>query len=256
MRTGYILQAFRLIFIEILRNRIIVLLFFLIPVIFYLIAWLTLSSDPIMFILGSITEKPVITVIQQDLGIVFIGLAANGLIASFLALYIMQKDTYAKKRLILCGYRPTEIIISSMLVVISSMLIIGLFVSFLGLILFDPKHIPGVFAGFFLCAWIYGGYGLLIGTIVKRELEGILFIVLLANLDIGWLQNPIYYATAQSKTIIEWLPAFYPSQVTITSAFSDFPAGKPVILSVVYGSVFVLMALLIFYLKIRISKHG
>lgn len=40
---------------------------------------------------------------------------------------------------------------------------------------------------------MYSCYGLMVGAISLHELEGIFLIVLLANIDVGWLQNPSYY---------------------------------------------------------------
>jgi hypothetical protein len=92
---------------------------------------------------------------------------------------------------------------------------------------------------------------MLIGSFVRGELEGILFIVLLANLDVGWLQNPIFYAEAQNRALIRNLPAFLPSQVSMVSAFSDHPIGMAVLGSLAYGSVLLLIALFIFWRKMR-----
>lgn len=254
MRLKNIKAASAIIFKEVFRDRITVLLLFLIPTIFYLVTIFTASENPILIKIASAPNEPVFMVKQQDLGLIYVGLAATGLIASFLALNIMQRNTHAKKRLILCGYNTFELSFSKFIVVISIVIVIGTYIATMSLLLIEPKHIFGIVAGYILCGFVYGSYGLIIGAILKRELEGILFIVLLTNLDVGWLQNPLYYAGAQNKFIIRLLPGFNPSQVSVISAFSDYSPGPPVIYSLIYGSVFLILSMIIFRMQMRITK--
>jgi hypothetical protein len=93
-----------------------------------------------------------------------------------------------------------------------------------------------------------------VGALFKRELEGILFIVLLANIDAGWLQNPIYYADAQNKAIIRHLPAYFPSQVSMASAFTEHSILNPLVGSLIYGSLLLLAAMGIFWWRMRLRK--
>lgn len=75
---------------------------------------------------------------------------ANGLIASFLALSLMQKNQGAKRRLILCGYRTGEILASIFLITLLAVVVTAFVVGSLLLIFMNPAHFPGVMAGFFL----------------------------------------------------------------------------------------------------------
>ena len=74
---------------------------------------------------------------------------------------------------------------------------------------------------------------------------------LLANIDIGWLQIPIYYAGALNKALIRDLPAFFPSQVSNIAAFSEFGLSRAVAGSLLYGAFLMLLALFIFWLRMR-----
>ena len=100
-----------------------------------------------------------------------------------------------------------------------------------------------------LVGLVYGCYGLLVGTLVKRELEGILLVALLVNLDVGWLQNPLFYAGANNKQIIRYLPAYFPSQAAMVSAFSDHAIGGPLYGALIYAGIFLLLALVVFHLR-------
>jgi hypothetical protein len=133
-------------------------------------------------------------------------------------------------------------------------IIIGSYISFLLLLFFRPNHLVLVLVGFMLAGYVYGCYGLLVGALFKRELEGILFIVLLANIDAGWLQNPIYYADAQNKAIIRHLPAYFPAQVSMASAFTEHSILNPLVGSLLYGSFLLLAAMGIFWWRMRLRK--
>ncbi len=239
---------------ELLRSRIAIILFFLIPTVFAAIILLTTTHKPIAFKLASVSEETFVQVSQRNEALIFIGLAAVGLLTSFLALNLTQKHAAVNRRLLLCGYRTAELILSKFAVLVGLTIVIGAYVSVLLLFFFRPARLALVILGFILTGYVYGCYGLLVGAVFKRELEGILFIVLLANIDAGWLQNPIYYAEAQNKAIIRHLPAYFPSQVSMVSAFTDHPIFKALAGSLTYGTILMLAAIIIYWLRMRVRK--
>lgn len=236
---------------ELFRNRIVLILLFVIPSIFYAITLMTTTKRIVAFKLASLSEKHFVQVSMRSEALIFIGLAAVGLLSSFLALNLIQKSSLVNKRLVLCGYKSSEIVVSKFLVLLLIIILVGGYMAAVLPLFFNPNHFFQMTIGFVLIGFVYGSYGLLIGSIVKRELEGILFIVLLSNIDVGWLQNPIFYTEAQNKVIIRWLPAFYPSQVSMVSAFTDYSIFRSVIWSVGYGIVFLSVALFIFWKKMK-----
>ncbi|MBP1766685.1 MAG: hypothetical protein H6P98_800 [Candidatus Aminicenantes bacterium] len=254
MRLRYIAAAWRMSVRELLRSRIAVILFLIIPTLFYAVILLTTTHKEIVFRLASVSEEMFIRVSQRQEALVFIGLAAVGLLTSFLALNLTQKHADANRRLILCGYTASELLSSKFLTLAGLIVGIGVYISILLLLFFEPRRLPLVFLGFMLAGFVYGCYGLMIGAIFRRELEGILLIVLLANIDIGWLQNPIYYADAQNTFIIRHLPAYFPSQVSMTAAFSGHSILAPLGGSLFYGGLLLLAAGLVFAWKMRIRK--
>jgi len=120
---------------------------------------------------------------------------------------------------------------------------------------FEPRHVVLVMCGFAFGGFVYGCYGLLVGAVFRRELEGILFIALLTNIDAGWLQNPIYYADAQNQALIRHLPAYFPSQVSMVCALTDYSILFHVLGGVTYGVVLLVLALLIYTLRMRLVNR-
>lgn len=212
---------------ELLRSRLVLILLLVIPSLFYAIVALTSTDRLIAFRLASISQNTIIEVSERSESLVFIGTAVSGLLASYLALALMQKQSDVNHRLVLCGYRPSELVVSKLAVLLGVIVLIGTYVSTMLPIFSHPQRFAVATLGFVSAGFVYGSYGLVVGAIFRRELEGILFIVLLANIDAGWLQNPIYYAGAQNKFIIRALPAYYPSQISMIGAFTSHVATRP-----------------------------
>jgi len=241
---------------QLLRSRIVLLLLFIVPTLFYAIIILTTTDEAIAFQLGSLPansagQPVVVQVGKQPEALVFIGLAAVGLLTAFLAMNLVQRQLGATRRLVLCGYRPTELVTAKLVVLVAVIVAISAYVVAALPLFFDPRHMLGVALGFALIGWVYGCYGLLVGALFRRNLEGILFVVLLANIDAGWLQNPIFYADADNQAIIEALPAFFPAQVSMIAAFTDHAVARPAIAALLYGAALLVLALVVFGLRVR-----
>ena len=239
---------------ELMRSRIALILLLLIPTLFNLLIVLTTTDRPLAFKLASVSEETFLQVSERRESLIFIGGAAVGLLTSFLALSLIQKHAEVNRRLVLCGYKPWELIASKLAVLLCVVVLVACYAAAILRLFFQPERFAFVVLGFMFAGYVYGCYGLLVGSILKRELEGVLLIVLLANIDAGWLQNPIYYADAQNKMIIRRLPAYFPSQVSMVSAFTDHSIFNPLIGSVVYGSILLLGALLIYFWRMRIHR--
>lgn len=255
MRIGYLFKCVLLTAKSLMRNRIILVLLLIIPAVFFIATRYTTTTFPILFRLASVSEDAAVSVVQRELAFIFIALAVAGLLSSFLSLSLIQSQLSEHKRLIICGYRSAEIIMSKFLLLMFIILLISVYISLEINLFFNPDNFTGVTLGFLLVGFVYGSYGMLIGTLFRGELEGILFIVLLANLDVGWLQNPIFYTAAQNKEFIRSLPSFYPSQVSLVSAFSEHSITNAVCGSIAYGMVFLIIALYIYNFRMRISKN-
>lgn len=244
--------AVQLTAMEVLRGRLVLLLVVLVPSLFYLVAWLTTGTEPVAFELGSIAPDRLVTVAKRDEAAVFIGLAATGLLTSFIALKLMQREADVTQRLVLCGYRAVELVAARLVVLLAVVVVVALYVSAaLPLVFFDPQRFLGVWLGFCAVGWVYGCYGLLVGALIRRELEGILFVALLTNLDAGWLQNPIWYAEASHTAVIRGLPAHLPAQVSMAAAFTSDPLGGPLAGAFAYGLGLLCLALLSFAWRMR-----
>jgi len=255
MRLARIRTSAALTTVELVRNRFAICLLLVIPGLFFELVRLTTANSPIIFRLASVSENAVIQVNARQESLTFIAVAAAGLLASFLALNVIQRHSGANRRLVLCGYHPGELVLAKLFALLCAVALIACYVAAILRLFFAPRHFLLFVLGIVLAGFVHACYGLLAGAIVQRELEGILLIVLLVNIDAGWLQNPIFYAYAQNKLLIRRLPAYFPSQATVVSAFTDHSIAKPLMGSLVYGGILLLSALLVYLYRMRVGRR-
>ena len=236
------------------RRRVVLLLLVLMPVVFLSVVEMTASIKMIPFRLASLDKMVFIQESQRQISLIFFSVTSTGFLVSFLALNLIQIDSNVNRRLVICGYHPFELLISNLVALILVILFIAVYIGLLINVFFTVQHLPLYVTGLALTGFVYGCYGLAVGSLIKGKLEGVFFIVLLANIDAGWLQNPMYYAEAQNNVIIRYLPAYYPSQSAIIAAFTDYSGANACFYSILYGSGFLILSLLIFYNKMRIKK--
>jgi hypothetical protein len=236
---------------DLLRRRVVLLMLLVVPSVFLGLTHLTTSSDPLSFLLPSLGEGRFVVVAQRAEAMVFVALAAVGALTAFLALGLGQRDAEASWRLVLCGYRPAELVAARLALLLATVLLVSAWVALLLRLAFAPERAGAMLLGLALCGWVYAGYGLLVGALFRQELEGVLFIVLLVNVDVGWLQNPLYYTYAQHRALIRALPGYFPSQVGVIGAFTAYDPRGPALWALVYGAGLAAAALLVFAWRYR-----
>lgn len=254
MRNSKIIMSIRMIYKMLLRQKIVLLLILLIPLIFLIIVELTTSESirPIEFLSLEVPET--IYLPERQISLAYYSIATCGFLVAFLALFLVQQNRLVNKRLILCGYHPTELLMSTLVVLVIIIAVIAVYVGCLALLFHKFDNMTGFISGLMLIGFVYGCYGLFIGSLLKKELEGILAIVLLVNIDVGWLQNPVFFTQSENKNFTQFLPGHYPSQATIMRAFTDFPTDQITIYAIIYGILFLSLSIVLYYFKMRIHK--
>ncbi|WP_053991647.1 hypothetical protein [Mangrovimonas sp. TPBH4] len=233
------------------RQKIVMVLILVIPAFFLSIVELTTSDRLLPFQLASLKDDVFINISEKGISIIFFAVASTGFLVSFLALNLIQKNNAVNRRLVICGYNPIELLTSFLLTLLFIIVLIAIYVGLLTNFFYSIDHLIRFIMGLILIGFVYGSYGLVIGSLIKAELEGILMVVLLVNIDVGWLQNPLFYAEAQNQMIIKFLPAYFPSQTAIITAVTDYSAAAATFNGILYGLVFLVFSMLIFFYKMR-----
>ncbi len=254
------------------RNRLAMALVLLLPLVFFAVVVVTTPRREVRVELASVPEEEmvlpplvpihppprgaVVDAPQRSLAAVFVAVAGIGAVAALLALELMQKDVAATRRLVLCGRRAVDIVLGRLAALV---LVLGgatVCVAALLPALVQAERFGLLVAGLFLGALVHAAYGMLVGALFRRDLVGILLVVLLVNVDAGWLQNPLYYATAQHRWVIRALPAHGPAQVALVGAFTEHGVTSAVLLAIGEAAAMAALAAVIFSLRLRIARRG
>jgi hypothetical protein len=264
--------AARLLSKDLLRRRIALLLLFVVPALFDAVVLVTTASRSIDVTFGSLVEEDTRektsvaaldqfasmfvddgarTVDERRLSLVFLGTAAVSFLACFLAFNLVHKRRDVDARLVHAGYRAHEVLLAKLVVLVAVVFALSLYETAILLPWIDAHQVVLVIAGFFFGGAIYGCLGMLVGALVKNELEGIFTIVLLTNIDAGWLQNPIYFAHSQRRDLIRALPGYGPCQLAVAGAFTDDSPHGALLRAALWASGALVVALVAFGVRIR-----
>jgi hypothetical protein len=268
--------AARLLLLDLARRRVALVILFVVPALFDVVVLATSGKRDVEVTIATLVEEGAVIHVsgtaedpmdpglldngsrlleERALSLVFLGTAAVCFLACFLAFNLVHKRIEADARLVLAGLPAHELLLAKLLVLVALVLLLGAYETAAICPWVTPKHVFRLASGFALGGIVYGCLGLLVGAIAKHELEGIFGIVLLTNIDVGWLQNPVYYSTSEQRGFIAGLPGHYPTQLAITGAFSDaLPAGT-VSRSLAYGAAALLLALVAFGVRIRPARR-
>ncbi len=244
----------RLVALELMRNRIAVTLLLVLPTVFYLVVYATTGDRPIDFQLSA-TGREVLNASERDLSMLFIGMASISGVSAFLAFVLVLRPGITDRRLVFEGFHPLQLLLAKMLVVLVAALGVAFYITALLPLFFKPPRGVGVFAGFFLASLVYGGLGMAVGAVARRDLEGILFILLLVNIDAGWLQNPVFYGHAHNQGLIRILPGHHPGQVSMVSAFTGQAVLPEVASALFYAAAFFLVAGALYWRKVYVRTR-
>lgn len=260
---------------QLFRNRLTLLLLLLMPVLFGVVTFESTPVRPVTLELASVPEaemvmpprfpnprrKPqergaLVEGEERNVALIFTGLGSASILAAFVALTLLQRSLDAKRRLVLSGYRPWELLAGDLVALLCVVLALGVFEFCILKPFVDVRHQALVLLGILLSGWVYACYGLLVGSLVRNNLEGMLLVTLLSYVDVAWLQNPGDYAEARSRQLIRWLPGHLPSQVCFIGALEDYGVRDQSLGALGYGAALLVAAVIAFSWKLRLSRSN
>lgn len=230
------------------RNRMaFILLIAFVPIWYYIVGLFTVIDAPIDFkfrVTGAFLH-----VDSHNLTLLTAGLNAITLIVGFMLFTSTRKNTQFDHRLVLNGYPQPLLILAKLTSLLVVAATVSLYASGLLVAFWQPISLPLVWLGFFCAALCYGGLGLLLGVLLRGELEGFFLIIMLSMID-TFIQNPIGNPAANQSFIV-WFPAFAPTQISVAGGFTHLVPWNYVPFSLAWLVVSTLLGLAIFWWKTR-----
>jgi ABC-2 type transport system permease protein len=193
------------------RNRLAGLLLVLFVPVWYLLMAALAGHQTLSFKLFATGQ--VLTVDARSLTLITAGLNALTLITGFAVFAAIRRTLAFDQRLVFAGYRqPTLIAAKTSAIAIVAAAVAGYTAAVL--LAFWRPGLAGwlaILAAFTVIALTYGALGLLLGVLVKGDLEGF-FLIIMGSLMDTFLQNPLGNPIA-NKPILEWFPLLRPHAI-------------------------------------------
>ncbi|MBN9393128.1 MAG: hypothetical protein J0I20_34160 [Chloroflexi bacterium] len=248
--TRYI-TASRYTLIEQAHNRMaIILLVVFVPIWYFIIGDIT-PPDPVAFKLWS--SGDFLQVNGHNLVVLSSGLNALTMVIGFILFTSTRRSTSFDRRLILSGYPQPVLILAKLTSVVLVAGLVSLYATIILYLFWQPTHPLIIWLGFFSEGLIYGGLGLLLGVLLKGELEGFFLVMMISLMD-TLLQNPVGNPAA-NKEFLKFFPSYSSMQLTVSGEFNDTILWQYLMFSLVWFAGFALLGLVIFYWKTRSPIH-
>ena len=231
------------------RNRLAGLLLVLFVPAWYLMMNEMAGRTPLDFRLYATGET--LHVDGGHLTLISAGLNSVTMIAGFVVFDAVRKALSFDRRLVFSGYRQSTLIAAKSLAITLVATAIALYSALVLLPFWRPS--PGgwfaVLAGFAVIALTYGALGLLLGVLVKHDLEGF-FLIIMGGLMDTFLQNPLGNPLA-NKPVLEWFPSFGPMQFAVGGSFGHTALWGHLALGLAWAAAFGVVGLVIFRIRTR-----
>ena len=218
--TSRYMTAARFSVLEQLRNRTALFLLVLFVPAWFLLMRVIVPDDLTDFHLRSNDTQ--LSVNGFHMTLITAGLNVLTLIVGFMFFSAARRGLPFDRRLARSGFPRPLLIAARLTALLAASVAISLFTAAVLLVFWRPGDLFAVVLGFVLASVIYGAMGMMLGVVVRGELEGFFVIIMVSMID-TFLQNPIGNPAAD-KPMIAYFPTYGVMQFSTQGAFtSDLP---------------------------------
>jgi ABC-2 type transport system permease protein len=187
----------------------------------------------------------------HNLTLITAGLSSITLITGFVVFAAVRRTRAFDRRLVLAGYRPAALIAAKTGGALVQAVAIGAYATIIMLFSWRPAGVWAVAVTFMLAAATYAALGLLIGVLVRGDLEGFFLIIMVSLLD-TFLENPVDNPLA-NKPILEFFPSYGSTQFAAAGAFHHQVLASMAAVSLGWTAAFAVLGLIV--LRLRMPRH-
>jgi hypothetical protein len=235
------------------RNRLAWTLLGLFIPAWYLFMLLVVSHKPLHFKLFS--TGTVVRADGRELSLITAGMNSLTLIVGFAVFVAVRRALPLDRRLVFAGYRQPVLVAAKSLATVVVAIAVAVYAAVVLLAFWQPS--PGswlaVLVSFAVMAAEYGALGMLLGVLVKGDLEGF-FLIIMGGLIDTFLQNPVGNPVA-NRPVLEYFPSFGPMQFSSGVAFGGTTQWAELGLGIVWAAAFLVLALVVFQCRTRVRPH-
>ncbi|HEX5296463.1 MAG TPA: hypothetical protein VFW50_05705 [Streptosporangiaceae bacterium] len=216
----------------------------------YLLMLAIVGHEPLTFKLYATGR--LLTVDGGHLTLITAGLNAVTLIVGFAVFAAIRRTLAFDKRLIFAGYRQATLIAAKTGAIAIVAAAVAAYTA-LVLLAFWRPGLAGwlaILAALTVISLSYGALGLLLGVLVRNDLEGF-FLIIMGGLMDTFRQNPLGNPLA-NKPVLEWFPSFGPTQFAVGGSLGRTALWGHLALGLAWPAAFAAAGLVIFWLRTRV----
>lgn len=162
-------------------------------------------------------------------------------------LFSVLSSTEVDQRLVLGGYRPLDLLLGRLLFLGPMGLVVAAAFGVLMAAASNPARPWLTLLGVATVALASIPFGLAVGAAVPRELEGTLVLIGVVGMQL---------AVDPESAVAKVLPFYGPQELIYSSLDTDGPIAWPLLLTVVYGLVLMIVARLLMAGRVDVVRHG
>jgi ABC-2 type transport system permease protein len=198
----------------------------------------------------------VLVVDGGHLTLISAGLNAVTIIVGFAVFAAIRRTLAFDQRLIFAGYRQAILIAAKTSAIAMVAVAVAAFTSLVLLAFWQPGLYGwlAIGAAFTVIALGYGAFGLLLGVLVRNDLEGF-FLIIMGGLMDTFLQNPLGNPLA-NKPVLEWFPSFGPTQFAVGGSLGHTVLWGHLALGLAWPAAFAAAGLAVFWFRTRTRMHA
>ncbi|MFF8282387.1 ABC transporter permease [Streptomyces albus] len=153
------------------------------------------------------------------------------------------------RRLAMAGYPRTHLVLAKAASMVLASALLAAYATAAMCVAWTPKQ-PWLLAGALVCAALtYGALGVVFGSLLRREVEGMFALVMTSVIDVA-LQNPMVSSGADSP-LTRLLPTYGSVQAATAAGFSTTSAAAYLALQLLWFAATALLGLAAFHHRTR-----
>jgi ABC-2 type transport system permease protein len=183
----------------------------------------------------------------HNIGLISTGLNSICLLTGFVVFTAVRRARSFDRRLVLSGYRPAALIAAKTTAALAQAIGIGAYAAIVLLFFWRPPGLWTIAVAFMLGAATYAALGLLIGVLVRGDLEGFFLIIMISIMD-TLLQDPMDNPLA-NRPLLEVFPSYGPTQFAAGGTFDHRVLAGMAAMSLAWTAAFALLGLAVTRLR-------
>ncbi|WP_406336053.1 ABC transporter permease [Streptomyces sp. NBC_00203] len=176
-------------------------------------------------------------------------LNAVTLIIGFMMFAAAFSGGHFDRRLAMAGYPRSHLVVAKISALVLASGAVAVYAAAVTYCLWAPRQPFLLAAALFCAALTYGAVGVALGSLLRREVEGMFTIVMISVVDVC-LQNPIA-SSGSDSTVVRYLPSYGAVQASTAAGFSDTALPRYLAVQLLWFTGAALIGLLAFQRRTR-----